>query len=430
MLFKKRATSENHRYLSWLESLAERNPLTISRWFICWIVIGIGSGLFAGLYWTVLELLTHQLRSFQGASLLLVMPLAGLIIGLIIHFLGNPGEISLIVDNIHFRGGRIDVRKNPSMLLTSLVSIAAGGSLGPEAPMVQVTGSLGTWVADRLHLTGESLRTLSLAGMAAGFTALFGAPLGGAFFALEILHHHHVLEYYEAILPAIVASCASYLVFVLITHLGIAPTWGFPQYHVDRIDDFALAILYGLIGAVAAWVFICIFKVCAWGFEKIALPIYVRTTLAGLLLGILAFFLPLTRYFGHEELNLVVEGQFAGGLLLLLAFAKMIAIGVTVNGEWRGGFIIPIFFTGACVGKAVALLIPGTHPALAMIATMAALNAAVTRTPISTTLLLTKLTGFTPFAPILFASLIGFFLSPRMPLIRSQLKTTQHSFQE
>jgi len=430
LLFKKRATSENHRYLSWLESLAERNPLTISRWFICWIVIGIGSGLFAGLYWTVLELLTHQLRSFQGASLLLVMPLAGLIIGLIIHFLGNPGEISLIVDNIHFRGGRIDVRKNPSMLLTSLVSIAAGGSLGPEAPMVQVTGSLGTWVADRLHLTGESLRTLSLAGMAAGFTALFGAPLGGAFFALEILHHHHVLEYYEAILPAIVASCASYLVFVLITHLGIAPTWGFPQYHVDRIDDFALAILYGLIGAVAAWVFICIFKVCAWGFEKIALPIYVRTTLAGLLLGILAFFLPLTRYFGHEELNLVVEGQFAGGLLLLLAFAKMIAIGVTVNGEWRGGFIIPIFFTGACVGKAVALLIPGTHPALAMIATMAALNAAVTRTPISTTLLLTKLTGFTPFAPILFASLIGFFLSPRMPLIRSQLKTTQHSFQE
>jgi H+/Cl- antiporter ClcA len=60
--------------------------------------------------------------------------------------------------------------------------------------MVQVTGSLGTWVADRLKLKGEDFRTLSLAGMAAGFTALFGAPLGGAFFALEILHHQHVLS--------------------------------------------------------------------------------------------------------------------------------------------------------------------------------------------------------------------------------------------
>ncbi|PSB26378.1 chloride channel protein [Stenomitos frigidus] len=421
---KLRSLFKGQRQTLWLKSLLARNPLNLSRWVLCWVAIGIGSGLFAGLYWSVLEWLTQWLRSFEGVSLLLIMPLAGLLIGLVIHWLGNPGEISLIVDNIHFCGGRIDARKNPAMLLTSLISISAGGSLGPEAPMVQVTGSLGTWVADRLQLTGENLRTLSLAGMAAGFTALFGAPLGGAFFALEILHHHHVLEYYEAILPAIVASCASYLIFILITHLGMAPTWAFPQYHVDRLDDFVLASLYALIGAVAAWGFIYLFNLCAWAFAKVSLPLYIRTTLAGLILGSLACFLPLTRYFGHEELNGIVEGQFTAVMLLLLAVAKMLAIAVTVNGEWRGGFIIPLFFTGACLGKAIALLIPGTHPALAMIATMAALNAAVTRTPISTTLLLTKLTGFTPFAPILFASLIGFFLSPKLPLIKAQLKAT------
>ena len=119
----------------------------ISRWVLCWAFVGTVCGLFARLYRNVLELMTQVLEQFQGLSLLLVMPIAGLIIGLTIHFLGNPGEIAVIVDNIHFRGGRLDASKNPSMLLTSLVSIGAGGSAGPEAPLVQVTGSFGTWVA-------------------------------------------------------------------------------------------------------------------------------------------------------------------------------------------------------------------------------------------------------------------------------------------
>lgn len=414
--------------LAWFRGLSKRNPLTLSRWLVCWAAVGIVCGGFASLYWILLEAVTHWFRGIQGISLIWVMPLVGLAIGLVIHRLGNPGEIGFIVDNIHTQEGRIDARRNPSMLLSSLLSISSGGSLGPEAPMVQVTGSFGTWVADRLKLQGEAVRSLSLAGMAAGFTALFGAPLGGAFFALEILHHHYVVEYYEALLPAVVASCASYLVFVLVTHLGIAPTWQFPDYPLQNIDDFAWAIGFGILGAGVGWLFIVLFKTCRSLFDGLSvrfnLPIYIRTTIAGLILGILASIFPLTRFFGHEELNVVVENNATAITLLVLALAKMLAIAVTVNGEWRGGFIIPLFFTGACIGKAFALLIPGLHPALAMVATMAALNASVTRTPISTSLLLTKLTGFTPITPILFASLIGFFLSPKMPLIHSQLKAT------
>ena len=417
-------------YVLWLASLTERNPLTLSRWVLRWVAVGMACGLFAGIYWNILELMTHGLRMFTGPSLLIVMPIAGFIIGLVIHVLGNPGEIALIVDNIHFQGGRINPRQNPSMLLSSLVSIAAGGSAGPEAPLVQVTGSFGTWVADRFKLQGEDVRSLSLAGMAAGFTALFGAPLGGAMFALEILHHQHVLEYYEALMPAIVASCASYLVFAAITHLGIAPTWRFPQYSISNIDDFALAICYGAIGAAVGWLFIWIFRLCDRGFSRLRGPIYLQTTLAGLGLGLLAWLFPLTRYFGHEELNDVLDIDLAVFALLALALAKMIAISLTVTGGWRGGFIIPLFFTGACVGKAIALLIPGVDPSLAMICTMAALNAAVTRTPISTTLLLSKLAEVGPLTPILFASLIGFFLAPKSPLIKSQLKSQpQHSLE-
>jgi len=104
-----------------LFGLVKRNPLMISRWVLCWAFVGTVCGLFARLYRNVLELMTQVLEQFHGLSLLLVMPIAGLIIGLTIHFLGNPGEIAVIVDNIHFRGGRLDASKNPSMLLTSLV---------------------------------------------------------------------------------------------------------------------------------------------------------------------------------------------------------------------------------------------------------------------------------------------------------------------
>ncbi|UBF26828.1 chloride channel protein [Kovacikia minuta CCNUW1] len=401
----------------------QQNPITLTRSVLVWAALGIICGLFAATYWIGLFHLMQRFEHFGGLSLLIVMPLAGLGIGLIIHWLGNPGEIGLMIDNIHLNGGRLAMRENPSMILSSLLSIASGGSAGPEAPMVQVTGSIGTWLADRFRLQGEALRTLSIAGMASGFTVLFGAPLGGSFFALEILHHQHVVLYSEAILPAVVASCAAYTIFVAITQLGVGPIWHFPQYSVTSLFDFSDAIVYGVVGAIAGWLFIALFRGCERLFGLLPHPIYWKTTLAGLGLGCLAVLFPLTRFFGEHQLETIIEGNFPISFLIILAIAKMLAISVTVTGGWRGGIIIPLFFTGACLGKVISMAYPGFNETLAMICVMAAINTTVTRTPISTTLLLAKLTGFSTFTPILFASVVGFFLAPRHPFIASQLST-------
>ncbi|OLP15667.1 chloride channel protein [Leptolyngbya sp. 'hensonii'] len=400
-----------------------QNPITLTRSVLLWTALGIICGLFAAMYWVVL---IHLMRGFEhvdGLSLLIVMPAVGLLIGFVIHWLGNPGEIGLIIDNIHLNGGRLAMRENPSMILSSLISIASGGSAGPEAPMVQVTGSIGTWLADRFRLRGDALRTLSIAGMASGFTVLFGAPLGGAFFALEILHHQRVVMYAEAILPAVVASCAGYTIFVAITKLGIGPIWHLPQYSVTNLFDFSEAIIYGMIGAIAGWLFITIFRSCERLFGLLPNRIYWRTTVAGLGLGCLAVLFPMTRFFGEHQLETILEKNFTLSFLIILAIAKMLAISLTVTGGWRGGIIIPLFFTGACLGKVVSMSHVGVNETLAMICVMAALNSTVTRTPISTTLLLAKLTGFNTFTPILFASIVGFFLAPRYPFIASQLTT-------
>lgn len=397
------------------------NPFVFSKIFLLWVAVGIVGGLIAAFYWTVLEGLLHLFAQVQGGYVVLLMAGAGLLAGLVIHYLGDPGEMDLIVNNIRFKGGHLEPKNNPSMLLSSWLCIASGGSAGPEAPLVQVVGSTGTWIAKKLRIRGEDLRSLTIAGMAAAFTALFGAPLGGTLFALEILHHKHVVEYYQALIPAFVASCSSYVIFIFITHIGLGPTWHFPVYGTPQLNDCFYAMLYALAGTAAGWVFIFTVRSCRSLFHKFPLPIYLKMAAGGLLIGLIAYYVPLSRYFSHDQLNMLLEGKFTMEFLLLLLAAKILAISLTVTSGWRGGFIIPLFFVGATTGLLVHGAFPNQNLALILVSCMAAINACVTRTPISTIILLSTLTGFGHFIPIMFASLTGFFLAPKTPLINAQL---------
>ncbi|TGK55234.1 chloride channel protein [Leptospira wolffii] len=400
--------------------LSRKNPFMLSRWSILYVLLGIFAGLFSALFWKCLEFLTRLLSGFEGHYVILIMTFAGLLIGLLIHVLGEPGEISLVIDNIRFRGGKLDPKNNPSMALSSLLSISAGGSAGPEAPLVQVTGSIGSWFAEKLGLEGEELRSMTIAGMAAGFTSLFGSPLGGALFALEILQHRHVVEYYEALLPAFLSSCSAYFVFLFMTDIGIGPTWQFPQYVPGGIEDFQYAIVFGIAGALVGWVFYGVFQITKFSFSKIVAPIFVKTTIGGLLLGLIAFYEPLTRYFSHDQLNEIVVTKGTWVFFGTLALLKILSINITVSSGWRGGIIIPLFFLGAVSGRFLMDFFPTENESFLLICLMASVNASVTKTPISTTILLAGLTGVSNFTPVLFASLSGYFLSPKAPFIRSQ----------
>jgi H+/Cl- antiporter ClcA len=409
------------RYLNILDQPIRFNPFLFSRTFLLWALLGLMGGAIAGAYWIVLEFFTHQLALFGGWQVIPVMSIAGLCAGLVIHFFGDPGEINLIVNNIRFNKGKLDPKNNFSMIVSSLFCVASGGSLGPEAPMVQVTGSTGTWLGKLFRLKGEELRSMSIAGMGSGFTALFGAPLGGSLFSLEILHYRHALEYYKAIVPALVASCFSYLIFALIIHLGLGPIWELTAYEFAGIFDFAYAVIFAIAGTAFGWGFILCVKFFKSVFDKFTMPIYVKTTIGGVLLGTIAFYFPLTRYFGHHEISELLTGTFTLKLLIALLVFKIIAIAITVTSGWRGGFIIPLFFSGAVLGLIIHQVFPSVNADLAIISCMAAINVCVTRTPMSTTIMLATLTGFDYLIPILFASLTGYFLAPRLPFIDSQM---------
>ncbi len=94
------------------------NPFVFSKLFFLWVAVGIIGGLIAGSYWIVLESLLHFLAQFQGLIVIPLMATAGLLAGLIIHKLGDPGEMDLIVNNIRFKGGKLEPKNNPAMILS------------------------------------------------------------------------------------------------------------------------------------------------------------------------------------------------------------------------------------------------------------------------------------------------------------------------
>lgn len=313
-------------YASLLDQPIKFNPFVFSRSFLLWAFLGIIGGVIAGGYWIILEWMTHGLTLFTGWTVIPLMSVAGLLAGLIIHWIGDPGEIHLIVNNIRFKKGKLEPKNNPSMILSSLLCVASGGSLGPEAPLVQVTGSTGTLLGKLFRFKGESLRSLSIAGMASGFTALFGAPLGGSLFSLEILHYKHAVEYYKAIIPAFVASSFSYIVFAIIVHIGLGPIWDFPTYEMSDKFDFLYAVMFGVLATIIGWTFIYSTKLWKSIFAIVKTPIYIKTFIGGLLLGIIAYYFPLTRYFGHHELNELLSLNASISLLVAILIFKIIAI--------------------------------------------------------------------------------------------------------
>src|ERR1051326_753398 len=172
------------------------------------LVVGLAGGVAGVAYIEVLKGTTNLLgpQTWSRPAHLAVLAGTGVAIAGLTRLLGNPGDVELLVDNIHV-GERANLRALRSLIPVSLLCIVAGSAIGPEAPLVQTTGSLANWIGMRGRVSPQGVRVLTITGMAAGFTVLFRAPLGSALFALEILHRRG-LQYYEALIPAAGGSLA------------------------------------------------------------------------------------------------------------------------------------------------------------------------------------------------------------------------------
>ena len=419
---------------SQIDNINDKRSLTYNQLILCSVIIGIAGGLVATIYYFVLEGMMHgvwhtipQIVEPYFPSwlptknyVLIATTVGGFFVGLVLYFMGLPGEMAQVVDRIH-SPGKIDIRKTPAMIIASLIAITAGGSAGPEAPLVQVNGSFGSWLGEKLNITSDSVRILTFCGMSAALGAFFGAPIGAALFALEIPHRKG-LEYYEAIAPAIISAIFSFAIFRLNTGISIGG-----MYHFNVIPQLTSAellqgIILGAIGALVATMFVFIFRLVGKLTVSLEDNRILLATCGGLSIGIIAYFFPQTLFFSEAQIETVIQtgATLGAGLLTAIAIAKMFAISFTLHSGFLGGFIFPLFFIGANVGLAISLAVPVVHPTVAMVCLMAAVNVAVTKTPISTSIILSVLSGTAMLPVIAISSFVSFLMTTELSMLKTQ----------
>ncbi len=392
------------------------------------IAVGLGGGVLGALYMQALKEATLLLgpdRWSNSAHLLLLIGVGAVVAGLV-ALLGRPADVELLVGNIHVPGTTFDDDDTEaghgegrllSLIPVSLLCVATGGTLGPEAPLVTVTGTLATRLATKAKVDAGDIRTLAITGMAAGFSVLFGAPLGAAVFALEIPHQRG-LEYYEALVPATMGAVCGYAVSTLAGGIGLEPIWRLPA--AGQLDDIDLvwAMLAGVLGSVIGVAFTMIVSVLHRMTAYVSVP--ARPVLGGLVLGALAIANPYTLTNGKIQIEHLIENRPLATALIAAGVFKVLGAAIALVTGWRGGFIIPLFFSGFAIGWAVTDWLPIDHPWLFIAATMVAANVSVTKTPIGSTLVVTEMSGLALGPTALVGALVAMVLTSPVGLIENQ----------
>jgi CIC family chloride channel protein len=336
----------------------------------------------------------HQTIGPHGLWLIpLVTTLGGLISGAIVYTFAPEAEghgTDTVVKALHWTNGRIRTRVAPLKMIASAITIGSGGSAGREGPTALITAGFACTYANLLHRTDRERRLLVLAGMAAGLSAIFRSPIGTAIFAVEVLYSGVEFES-EGLLYCLLAAIVAYAVNG--AFVGFQPLFQVPaQFPPTRLINYAWYTLLGLASGIVATVLPEVFYRVRDAFHAIPIPHWIKPGIGGLLVGLMALQIPQVLAGGYGWLQQAIDGQLALTLLLVLLFAKMIALSLTVGSGGSGGVFAPSLFVGAMLGGVFAVV--AHHPPAGMVIIgMAAVFGGAARVPIATMLMVAEMTG-------------------------------------
>jgi len=368
---------------------------------------------------------------FSRWMMLWIPALGGLMSGFIVFRFAPEAEghgTDAMIDSFHRKKGLVRKRVPAIKTLASAITIASGGSAGKEGPIAQIGSGFGSILASALKLSERERRMLLLAGAAGGIGAIFKAPLGAALFAAEVLYTSAEFEF-EAIIPCILSSVVGFMVFTLFD--GTATIFTTPAFMLATPVQLPFYAGLGLVCAVAGYLYVNTF----YGardrfFRRLDMPRWLKPALGGLLLGVLAFFLPEVLAGGYQWIQSAIDGQLAVSLMIALVFGKIVATTLTISSGGSGGVFAPSLFIGSMLGgfygNICGRIFPEivTQPAAFVLVGMGGFFAGVAKTPIAALIMVAEMTGgYSLILPMMIVSALAYLLLGRTTLYEKQVMT-------
>lgn len=392
---------------------------SVVKWLFIATLIGCVVGLSASAFITFVHFVIEQSDQYKNAFYFL--PLSFLAASLLSQYvlkssLGTDALIAAINKN----HGRIEGSFIPTKIINVVLILGTGGSAGKESPCAQIGAGIGSLFANLFRVDDVDRRKMVLCGFCAGFACVFGAPLAGALFGIEILAVGVIL--YDVLLPAFVASITAYQVS---SALGITFFY-YPLHFVPAFEQgfFLRLLLGGIFFGLCAYAFIGMIKKSASFTAAIPLGRPVKGFMGGLIL------VGLTLLFSRDYLGLglnLTESCLKGASIVWYAFLlKALFTLITLSVSRSGSVITPLLFIGATAGSFFADLVGLDRATFSAIGFVSIL-AGATNTPIATSILAIELFGATvaPYAAV--SCVISFLMSGHQSLYASQLLTISKS---
>jgi H+/Cl- antiporter ClcA len=373
------------------------------KWTLYVIPVSFTVGTLVAFFLWLLEKVT--IIRWHNEWLLFLLPAAGVLIYFLYKYWGknSDGGNNLIMDEIHQPGGGVPAGMTPLVLFTTIITHLFGGSAGREGTAVQMGGSIANFYARCFKLDKQDIRILLMTGVAAGFGAVFGTPLTGTVFALEVLAIGIIR--YDALIPCLIAA-----VFADIT----TSAWGIhhTHYHIDiagpdnnlipfiHVDFFLLVkiILAGVCFGLASYLFAELMHTIKNYSNRFIRIKWLIPVTGGLLIIALTYLTGTTDYLGlgvngKESSSVSILSAFhAGGANTWSWLLKIVFTAITLGMGFKGGEVTPLFFIGATLGNTIATLLGAPVDLFAGLGFIAVF-AGATNTPLACTLMGVELFG-------------------------------------